>query len=73
MLIFSFHKINIHGRELNFGDFENMFKIGLRLDAYKPISFKLGMMIDTTKLYILIPLWMTLTYKKARACAIILL
>ena len=28
-----------------FGDFEeNMFKIGLRLDDYESISFKLGMM-----------------------------
>ena len=25
--------------------------IGLRLDAFDPISFKLGMMIDTTKFY----------------------
>ena len=31
------------------------FKIALRPDVYEPISLKLGMAIDMTKLYILIP------------------
>ena len=32
-----------------------MFKTGLSLDTYEQIFFKHGMMIDATKLYILIP------------------
>ena len=35
--------------------------VGLYSDMYRLISFKFGMMIDTTKLYRLIPLWMTST------------
>ena len=71
--------IIIQGRELNFSDFEgSMFQIGLCLDTYKLFSFKLDMMIDMTKLYILLPVWMTLTLtqvgsEKAWSCAIILL
>ena len=45
-------------RELYFGDFflKNLFRFGLRSDVHELISFKLGMMmIDITKLYILIP------------------
>ena len=34
---------------------------GLHSDEYRPISFKLGMMIATMKFYILISVWMTLT------------
>ena len=33
---------------------EKNFNVGLYSDIYRPISFKLGMMIETTKLYILI-------------------
>ena len=56
------HMIHIQGRELNFGDFkDNIFKIALCLDASELICFKLGMMIDMTKLPILIPVWSTLT------------
>ena len=32
-----------------------MFKIGLYLDTSEPIFFKLGMIINVTMLYILIP------------------
>ena len=56
------HLIKIKGKELNFSDFKKcMFKISWCSDAYEPITFKLGMMIDRTKLYILIPVSMTLT------------
>ena len=34
----------------------------MSLDACEPISFKLGMVIEITKLYILIPVWMTSTF-----------
>ena len=33
------------------------FSIGLYSDIYRPISFSRGMLIETTTLYILIPLW----------------
>ena len=55
MLIFV-RMIIVHERGLNFGNFErNMFRVGLRSGAYKLISFKLGVMIDMTKLCIWIP------------------
>ena len=55
MLIFC-HMINIQGRELYFGNFqETMFNIGLRLDAYESISFQLGMTVDMIKVDLLIP------------------
>ena len=38
------------------------FNIGFYSDSYLPISFKPSMMIKTTKLYILISVWMTLTF-----------
>ena len=39
----------------------------LRLDAYEPISFKLVIMIDMTKLYILIPVGITLTFTQGHS------
>ena len=52
----AFCMLYIQGREVNFSDFEgNKCTIGLYLDAYELISFKLGIMMDITKLYILIP------------------
>ena len=36
--------------------------MGLHLHRCKPISLKLGMMIVTTVLFILIPVWITLTF-----------
>ena len=37
-----------------------MFIIILRRDTFQPICFKLGMVLNTAKLYSLIPVWMTL-------------
>ena len=73
--------INIQRRELNFGDSEKiMVKVGLCLDAYELIYFKLSVLIDMTEPYILIPVWITLTftrksqgYVKARTSAVIVL
>ena len=45
---------NIQERKLNLGNFS------MRSSAYEPISFKLGMMINMTKLYDYIPVGMTL-------------
>ena len=51
------------GREFSFVDFEdNMSEIGLCLDTSKPISFKLGIMIDMNKVCILIAVLMPLTF-----------
>ena len=54
---------HIQGREFIFCDLEkNMFMIDL--DAWKWISFKLGMLIDITKLYIFILVSVTWTFNK---------
>ena len=47
---------NIQGREPNLYDFvkKKNFNVGLYSDIYRLISFKLCMLIKTTKLYILI-------------------
>ena len=41
---------------------KTMFNIIMCQDTFEPICFKLGMMLNTTKLYILIPVWMTLMF-----------
>ena len=37
-------------------------------NVYRPISFKLDMMIETTRLYILISVWMILTFIQGHSC-----
>ena len=60
--------INIQGVELYLSDFiSKMFEIGLCSDIYEQISFKLIMMVGMTKLYILIPVQMTLTVTQEKA------
>ena len=45
-----------HRGQHGFGDFEKiLYKIGLQLEAYELISFKLGMRPEMPKLYIWIP------------------
>ena len=44
------------------------FDMGLYLDNYRPISFKLGLMIETTKLYIFTSVWMALSFPLGRSC-----
>ena len=39
-----------------------MFKMGWCFDAYELISFKLGMITDMTKLYIFVPVFVTLAF-----------
>ena len=49
------------GRELCWHDFKKyMFDMVMCQDTCEPISFELGMMLNTTDLYSLIPVWMTL-------------
>ena len=46
----------------------NTFSIVLYSDIYRLISFKLGMMRETTKLFILILVWMTFTFIQGHCC-----
>ena len=39
----------------------NSFDVGIHSDIYEPIGFQLGVMIDTTELYVLILVCVTLT------------
>ena len=55
--------MNIEEKELDFDDFEkDVWKTCWHLDTYWPTSFKHGMVMNMTEHYILIPLWMTLTF-----------
>ena len=52
---------NIQGRELCWPDFiRYTINIVLCWDTCEPICFELSAMLDTTKIYSLIPVWMTL-------------
>ena len=60
-----FCRSNIQGRELCWYDFiKHMINIALCQDTCGSICFKLGMMLDMTKLYSLIPVWLTLILVK---------
>ena len=61
------YTIGIQGRNLHLSDFvKYTSNIGLRSVTYKPISFKLGVIIDSIKLYSLIPASVTLTIIESR-------
>ena len=47
---------------------QNNFNLYLHSDIYRSICFKLCMMVETTKLYILISVWMTLTVIRGHCC-----
>ena len=54
--IFFPHMTDIQRKELCKGDFKRLlFKTGLRWEVYELISFKFGMMIDMSIVYILLP------------------
>ena len=54
---------DVQGRQIYFDDcIKNIFKIGFCSDSCEMISFKLGLMIDMTELYLLIPVRMTLPF-----------
>ena len=44
------------------------FSISLYSDIYRPISFKPGLVIETTELYILVLVWMTMTFIHVHSC-----
>ena len=51
------------GREVCLGDFiKDMFNIALLSGACELLSLKLGMMTDMSKVYIFVPVLMTLTF-----------
>ena len=60
--------VNIQGREPYLSDFiikkkkNPNPKMLVCIQTFKPISFRHSLMIGTTKLYILISVWMTLTF-----------
>ena len=54
---------NIVAREPSLCNFsQTKIYVGLHWDIYQPISFIRDMMIETTELFILIPVWMTLAF-----------
>ena len=62
-----FSRFDIKGRDLYLCDFikkkkKNRVNTGLYSDIYRPISFKLGVMIETTKFCSLISVWVTLIF-----------
>ena len=56
------HLVNIEGREPYLCDFIKKEQIALYSDICRPISFKLDMMIGTTKLSIFCSVWIILTF-----------
>ena len=49
-------------------DLDENFNVSLYLDVYRLISFRLGMKMGNTKLYIFISVWMTLTFIQCHSC-----
>ena len=47
---------------------QKKLNVGVYSDIYRPISFKLFMMIRTINPYILISVWMTLTFIQGNSC-----
>ena len=47
---------------------EQHFKVCMVLDIYGQVSFKLGIVIETTELHILIPVRMTLIFIQGHSC-----
>ena len=69
------HPLNIQGEKTYFYRFckkknqkkrEN-YDVGLYSNIYLPLSFKLGLMIETTMLCILISVWKTLTFPQGQS------
>ena len=62
-------QFSILGRETYLYDFvKKNFNVGLCSDNKRLVSFKFGMMMETTKLYILISVWMTSTFIQGHSC-----
>ena len=76
-MLYSFDIIDIQGREIYLHDFvKYTCNTGLHLDTYKPICFKLGLILDLTNFYSFNDLDFpsrSQVVRNARTCAIILL
>ena len=64
------HLFNIQGRESCMTDFvDRNMNVGLYSDIYRHIFFfKLCIMIETARFYVLISAWMTLTFIQGHSC-----
>ena len=65
LMLISFHTMNIHGREVDFGDViwcSFNVLLGLDFGGLEPFSFRFGIPVRTTTFFILIAAWMTLTF-----------
>ena len=61
------HVISTQGKELLLSDFiKYTFNIGLHLGTYEPSSVELGIVVDMTKPYVLMPVWMSLTFAQSQ-------
>ena len=63
----SSHLINIQGRE-HYLHCLNIFTDLVYLDIYRLISFRLGIMIENTKPYLFILVWMAVTFIQGHGC-----
>ena len=69
LILVLFRLFNIQGREPYSCDFiKKKVNIGLYSDICRSISFKLGVIIETTKFYITLSVWMTLTFIRGHSC-----
>ena len=60
---------NIQGKESYMYDSViESFNVGLYSDIYRSVSFRLGMVIETTKVYVLISVWMIFTFIQGNSC-----
>ena len=56
------YMISIQGRERCLDDFwKCTFNIGMHSDTHEPVSFEVGILLETIKFYSLGSVWMTLT------------
>ena len=70
LMLISSCPFSIQGGESYLSDFvKKTFNICFCLDIYRPNFFKLGLMIGTSALYILISVWMILTFIQGHNCA----
>ena len=60
--------ILISSHPFSTGENHTKFNIGLYSHIYRPISFRFGTLIETTMLYILISVWMALTFIQSDSC-----
>ena len=60
--------IGMEGRKYFYDFCTKRINIGLYSNIYRLMSFKLGMIIKTSELYIFVSVWMTLTFIQGHGC-----